>query len=170
MSERFNIFDNLHPANSKLTEYEEHLELVKEEFNIEILNEDVVYEEPKISIHVDPTINTNFKYDPYIKVYNGPFRNATKNVRIYLKDAGLDYSHKDRGKQFGNLSMTTKIADELNRIMDLKIERSYIDAHNVRKTRSITVYNYIWAIIHSRVPDAPYINKPNFRNFYERKK
>lgn len=169
MSERFNIFDNLHPANSKLTEYEEHLELVKEGFEIEVLNEAEVYQEPKLSIHVDPSNNTNFPYDPYIKVYNGPQNTATHIVRIYLKDAGLDYSHRNRNGRYKDLQMTNNIAKKLNEIMNLRYTQTYVNKYKVKKTRDISVYGYIWAIIHTLYPEAPYIEKPDFTKFYIRK-
>lgn len=135
--------------------------------NGEIINEDVVYEDRStISIHVDPTPNTNFKYDPYIKVYNGPYSTATKVVRIYLKDAGLDYSHKDR---FGKLSMTMSLARQLNDIMNMRFEATYTDKNGKRKTRKISIYGYLWTIIQHYCPDAEYIPKPDFTKYRTRK-
>lgn len=143
--------------------------MIKEGYTIEILNEAEAYIDNKISIHVDPTVKSNFKYDPYIKVYDGPYSTAKNNVRIYLKDVGLDYSHKDRGKQFGDLKMSNSLARTLNDIMDMKFEKEYINKYGNRKKRVISVYGYIWAIIHTVLPDAKYINKPDFTKYYIRK-
>lgn len=125
-----------------------------------VINENTVYEDNKLSIHVDPTANTNFKRDPYIKVYNGPYSTATKVVRIGLKDCRLIYNHKDR-KPLGELEFTTELGKRLNEIMDQPISNK--TAYKYRMEKIVTVYELIYHIIISVCgKDTVYFEKPDF--------
>lgn len=126
------------------------------EYTEYLITEGTVFNDVDISIHMDGSQYSNFIYDPYIKVYDGPYRTAKNVVRIYLKDAGLDYSHNSK---FGKLIMTNKIGRRLNDIFK-----------STYKEKNMTYYDYLWLQIQSRFGNnINYISCPDFTKFYIRK-
>ena len=86
-------------------------------FGSTYLTEEVIAKTNNISIQINPTPDTSFKFDPYIKVYTGQnISKASGVARVYLKDA--KYVRDHRGKKIEKL--TAKQEKELNDIMHAK--------------------------------------------------
>jgi hypothetical protein len=109
---------------------------------------------------MDGKKNSNFKYDPYIKVYNGPYSSASEVARIYLKDAGVDYTHSDRFKKF---NITTNIGKRINEIMAENITIQIRDNKGNLISKTVSTYEYLWILLNERFDNnITYIPCPDF--------
>lgn len=101
-------------------------------FGLQYLTEETIVRSDTLNVQINATANTNFKYDPYIKVYVGPVKKTDEVSRIYLKDATYVKDHK--GKKCVELS-----SSQLKELNDLMHKKDDNGVTNYQKALDYTV-------------------------------
>lgn len=140
-------------------------------YSKEILIEQLIYGERikkknSYCIFSDVQNNRNFKYDPYIKIYNALNQyNATEVTRISMKTGSpLPTEHENKGKDAGKkrLKFTKEVAEFLQNAM-LKFPNLHNYPDNIQ-----TVYDAIYYDIIQMIGNCIKYPIPNFMENIEK--